>query len=332
MNKHALIPLVIGLVVGLAALKMGYNYLNKIKNQGGPDYGPTEKVVIATCDIPLGTKLTDKDVTLVAMPKKFLPQNVMKETKDAIGQTLKTTLSAKMLLLQDMVGPGDGLEGVIPEGYRAVAVKVDEFTSVGGLLRPGTRVDVLATFNLRKPTGGTETISKLILQNIEVRAVGQQFRSEQAGTVDSAKMKLSRSVTLLVKTDQSEALQLAASTGSIRLALRSATDDKSASTKGITLSQLVPVDGMAINATNSGTFGGLLSMVGKKGLTQSLPKPDEPYRVEVMNGDRTEQIFFASASSDKRVTPEPPANNRSTDKLSPASQQDFEPMQVQAAE
>jgi Flp pilus assembly protein CpaB len=45
----------------------------------------------------------------------------------------------------------------------------------------------------------------VVLQNVEVRAVGQEFRSENMENV-SAKVTPSRSVTLLVKTEDSEAL------------------------------------------------------------------------------------------------------------------------------
>jgi len=328
MNKHALIPLVIGLVVGLGALKIGYDHLNKIKNRGGQGMGPTQTIVVSTKEIPLGTKLSDKDLTVVSMPVKLVPEGAVTDAKEVIGQTLKTTLTPKMPVLKRMVGPGEGLEGVIPPGYRAVAVKVDEFTSVGGLLSPGTKVDVLATFTIRKASGGTETVSKLVLQNVEVRAVGQQYRpDDNTSNADPSKLKLSRSVTLLVKTDQSEALQLAASMGSIRLALRSALDDKSASTKGITLSQLVPLDGTKVDSAEMGTFGELASARGKRGnLTQQ--NANDPYRVEIMNGDKVEHVYFASADSDKRVEAQQANVKAGQDVIEPMGQ--HEPPQVQA--
>jgi len=329
MNKHALIPLLIGLVVGLGALKIGYAHINKMKNKGGQTMGPTQTIVVSTKEIPLGTKLSDKDLTVVSMPVKLVPEGAVTDAKEVIGQTLKTTLTPKMPVLKRMVGPGEGLEGVIPPGYRAVAVKVDEFTSVGGLLSPGTKVDVLATFTIRKASGGTETVSKLVLQNVEVRAVGQQYRPDDTtSSANPQKLKLSRSVTLLVKTDQSEALQLAASMGSIRLARRSALDDyKSTLTKGITLSQLVPLDGAKVDSAEMGTFGELASAKGKRPNSLSQNEND-PYRVEIMNGDRVEHVYFASADSDKRVNAKQADEKAGQDVIEPIEQQ--EPTQVQA--
>jgi pilus assembly protein CpaB len=308
MNKHAMIPLAIGLIVGIFALKLGYDYMNNLKSQGGNDMGPTAKVVVAGKDVPLGTKLTEADVTTVLMPKKLLPEGTFADPKEVIGQSLKASVSGKMPILKDMVGPGEGLEGIIPSGYRAVAVKVDEFTSVAGLLRPGSKVDVMATFNFRKDGGGSETISKLVLQDVEVRAVGQEYRSENMENV-SAKVKPSRSVTLLVKSEQAEALQLAASTGTIRLALRSATEDSSPSqSKGMTLSQLLRLNGQGEHPTTSGSLEKLFAFLSSPKATQAVHKTpqvkkDEPFVVEVLAGNQTETIYFASANSDRRVNP-----------------------------
>jgi pilus assembly protein CpaB len=301
MNKHAIIPLLIGLVVGIVALKLGYDYLAKMKTQNGPDLGPVQKVVVANKNLILGTKLTDKDISVVFMPGKCIPEGTLKDPKEAIGKTLKMSLLAKMPVGLAMVGPGDGLEGVIPDGLRAVAVKVDEFTSVGGLLKPGVKVDVMGTFTFRKSGGGNVTISKTVLQNVEVRAVGQQFKPDAGLVETSGKAKIqARSVTLLVTTDQAEILQLAASSGTIRLAMRAAADDKSSITKGVTLNQLVATDNYG---AESGTFENLFATgaKGKQGSTARTLNLDEPYLVEIINGKKTEQIYFAAPDSDKRV-------------------------------
>ena len=42
---------------------------------------------------------------------------------------------------------GAGLPPVIPPGFRAVSVRVNEVIGVAGYVLPGTRVDVVATVN-----------------------------------------------------------------------------------------------------------------------------------------------------------------------------------------
>ncbi len=313
MNKQAIIPLAIGLFVGLFAIKLGYDYVKKANSHKGMNFGPAQEVIIASRNLPIGTKLSDKDIVKVNMPKKLVPEGAITDTKKVIGETLRVSLSAKMPILKTMIGPGQGLEGIIPKGYRAVAVKVDEYTGVAGLLRPGTRVDVVATFKIRRGNGKLEHISKIVLQNIEVRAVGQTFRPEDS---DSPKAKLSRSVTLLVKADQVEILQLAASTGKIRLALRSAIDKQPTKVKGINLCNLLSgSNDISTSSKFANVLTGLVSMSFKKPsanvqLAEAKPvrKKPKPFVVEVMTGEKLERLYFASPNSDKRI--EPPANGR----------------------
>jgi len=311
MNKQAIIPLAIGLFVGLFAIKLGYDYVKKANANKGINFGPAQKVIVAASDLPIGKKLSDKDLTIVNMPKKLVPEDAVSEAKELIGETLRVSLAAKMPILKKMVGPGQGLEGIIPKGYRAVAVKVDEYTGVAGLLRPGVRVDVIATFKIRRNDGKLEHISKVVLQNVEVRAVGQTFRPENA---DSPKAKLSRSVTLLIKSDQMETLQLAASTGKIRLALRSAIDEQPAESKGINLCKLLSGTNDKSSPANkfANVFTGLISMSFKKKSATIQPvnkmpiikkKKPQPFMVELMTGDKLERLYFASANSDKRIEP-----------------------------
>ncbi len=316
MNKHTIIPLAIGLIVGLIAITLGYTYIKKASGSKNYNLGPLKKVVVAKRDLSIGTKITKKDITTVLMPKKLIPKDVVVDPKKAINQTVKADIPAKLPILKNMLGPGQGLEGIIPEGYRAVSVKIDEFTGVAGLLRPGVRVDVVGTFKVRNATGKIDYVSKVVLQNVEVRAVGQKFRPEDA---DSPKTKLSRSVTLLVKSDQVEKLQLAASTGKIRLALRPAFDDKPIYTKGINLAKLLSESPALASATNkAGNFlSHLFSFAFKRNANSKhktsnfqpakvktkKPKP-KPFSVELIKGESSETIYFESPESDKRIDPE----------------------------
>jgi len=308
MRKQALIPMVIGLLVGLGALKLGYDYLAKAKG-GRPATGPVTKIVVASRPIPVGTKLTETDLVLVDMPDGLVPDQAVKDVKELVGQTIRVSLAAKLPVLQPMVGPGSGIRGVIPEGYRAVTVKVDEFTGVAGLINPGDRVDVVGTFSIRTSTGN-ETISKTVLQNVEVWSVGQNITTDNMD--DASKMKLDRSVTLLVKPDQVEKLQLAASNGKIRLALRAPLDDQSNETKGITLARLLSGSPDTAGQTlQPNLLNSFLSAMNKRtgsavDQEQTLAQAGariEPYQVELIVGSKVDQIFFASRSSDQRVNP-----------------------------
>src|SRR5690606_4207070 len=121
---------------------------------------------------------------------------------------------------------GAGLPPVIPEGYRALSVRVNEVIGVAGYVLPGTRVDVVATVN---PTNQPPDVTtKVILTNVLVLAAGTKIEQ------DSEQRPMSVTVvTLLVNPDEAERLTLASTEGKIQLALRNPLDQTTPSTQGI---------------------------------------------------------------------------------------------------
>jgi len=63
-----------------------------------------------------------------------------------------------------------GLEVLLPQGKRAVAIRTTAEKVAGGFVLPGSRVDVYHTIR----RGDREAESRVVLQNILVRAVDQQ--------------------------------------------------------------------------------------------------------------------------------------------------------------
>jgi pilus assembly protein CpaB len=98
---------------------------------------------------------------------------------------------------------------------------------VAGFVLPGTRVDVLITLNPSTTLNRPVSISRTILQNIEVLASGQVTQPDQ----DGKPIKVSV-VTLLVSPDQAELLTLAAQQGRIQMALRNTLDTTAIKTLG----------------------------------------------------------------------------------------------------
>src|SRR5262249_44411752 len=132
-----------------------------------------------------------------------------------------------------------GLSGLIPAGYRAVTVRVDDEAGIAGFLYPGTIVDVLAVIS---PGGGNDqSVSKIVLQNIKVLASGSELDQRENGREPSSV----KTVTLLVTPEQAEALTLSSTEGRLRLALRSTTDQQNAGTAGANKSTLL-VGGRAL--------------------------------------------------------------------------------------
>jgi pilus assembly protein CpaB len=129
---------------------------------------------------------------------------------------------------------GAGLSALLPAGMRAVAVRVDDVVGVAGFVHPGDTVDVIAT--LRTEGSGATTVSRVILQNIKVLAVGKELdhRSRSADKVVQATV-----ATLMVDAPQSERLALAATQGKLLLTLRGAADTDEVATRGVNANTLL---------------------------------------------------------------------------------------------
>jgi Flp pilus assembly protein CpaB len=116
--------------------------------------------------------------------------------------------------------------GRIPPGFRAVSVKIDEVTGVAYQMQAGDWVDVIVVMDLDSGSRAKkETIAEVILQHVQVAAVGQGSGTEAEPAGGKGAVKPAKSVTLLVKEEDAPKLHLAATRGKITLTMRGE-DDK----------------------------------------------------------------------------------------------------------
>jgi pilus assembly protein CpaB len=191
--------------------------------------------VVAARDLPLGTMLAPGDVKTIDWPSLTVPPGYATREDEVLGHGLITPVSANEPLMTAKLADkeaGGGLPIVIPEGMRAVSVKVDEVIGVAGFVLPGTRVDVLVTLS----DGGDreEAATRVILQNVRTVASGQTIQKDANGEPQNATV-----ITLLVTPEEAEKLTLAATEGQIQLALRNTLDMAEVETDGIKAATLV---------------------------------------------------------------------------------------------
>ncbi|HEY8750467.1 MAG TPA: Flp pilus assembly protein CpaB, partial [Tepidisphaeraceae bacterium] len=182
----------------------------------------TVSVVVAKAAIPPGTALTSEDVGLAAIAAQTAPTDSFTNPADLVGRvTSAPTLQGQPFLrpLLAPVGTAPGLQALVPPGLRAVTIDVNESTGVAGLLAPGFHVDVISTGVNPDPT---KAVSRVIVQNVPVVAVGQRLGGPKAE--GDKEVAVARTVTLLVTPHAAEALDIALASGRLRLALRSIGD------------------------------------------------------------------------------------------------------------
>ncbi|MEK6677372.1 MAG: Flp pilus assembly protein CpaB [Planctomycetota bacterium] len=223
MKGKAIIPLVLGLGIGLVAVKFVIDTVSKAKASGGAQQKIT--AIKTKQDIPAFTLLTAEMVELVETQENtFAPaKDRISKLEEAVGRvTAKAIPQFSPVLLSMLAPPGTsaGMEGRIKPGFRAVSVKIDEVSGVAYQIQPGDVVDVIVVMDIdsgeRRKT--KETIAKVIVPRAEVAAIGQSTATSAEDA--TSKVKPAKSATLLVTEEDAIKLHLAATRGKITLSLR----------------------------------------------------------------------------------------------------------------
>ncbi len=178
-------------------------------------------ILVAVHDIKAGDRLTAAMVRDTAWPADMLPKGSF-TSREALFQggiepLLYTGIAEnEPILAQRLIGGVDyGLAGRLNDGMRAVTIRVNESSSVGGFVQAEDRVDVLLTQTDKAPensTGPAHTYTKTLIRNVRVLAADQQ-------TQRKVQNQPPKTVTLEVSEDDAKRLTLAGTVGQLSLTL-----------------------------------------------------------------------------------------------------------------
>jgi pilus assembly protein CpaB len=272
-------------VLALAVIAGGglaYGTYNAINGQPVKTVNaPTQPVVVASADLPLGTELKKEDLTVVNFPVGAAPEGSFSKPSDIYGRGLIVSTVKNEIILNAKLASkeaGAGLPPVIPDGMRAVSVRVNEVIGVAGYVLPGTRVDVVATAS---PNGQPQdATSKVVLSNVQVLTAGTRMEQDQ----EKGKPMAVTVVTLLVYPEQSERLALASTEGKIQLALRNPLDTSAPETPGIKQAGLLGLIKAPTKTMAANTGGKTRKAVGP--VTPEAPMAAPLPTVEMIRGDK----------------------------------------------
>jgi pilus assembly protein CpaB len=214
-KKIQLLAIMFAVITGVCV----YVFLNSLQQSSVKDY---VNVVVAVRHIDTKTQLTAEMLAIKKIPAEAVLQQSAHNIGEVVGFITQNSIEAdEPLLTSHLVKTGEqggGLSYMIPEGCRAITILVDNVAGVSGHLITGDRVDVLTEMDITHPPS-TDKISTsiMVLQNIEILATGSATVSG-TGAYDS--------VTFAVTPDQSIKLNLADTSGKIRLTLRPPLDKK----------------------------------------------------------------------------------------------------------
>jgi pilus assembly protein CpaB len=189
-------------------------------------------VVVAKVDIQPGEKIIAEQLQSVQFPSGATPDGTFQSADKLVGRVAVVQIAAREPVTDYKLAPegsAGGLSAVIPEGYRAMTVKVDDVVGISGFVMPGALVDVVVVINPAEQNGQQNPISKIVLQNIKVLANGQNIdRPKNDREPESVK-----AVTLQVLPEQAEKLALASSEGKLQLVMRNSVDQGDEQTLGV---------------------------------------------------------------------------------------------------
>ena len=95
--------------------------------------------MVAGADLALGAELRKEDLRTIAWPADAVPAGSFTDPKDLVGRGLIQSMVQNEAVLPAKlapVGSGAGLPPVIPEGKRAVSVRVNDVVGVAGMCCP----------------------------------------------------------------------------------------------------------------------------------------------------------------------------------------------------
>ncbi len=210
--------LVLALVaLGLSAV-VTYLIYRELNSRMATEEVATNQLVIAAQPLSVGIPIEPQHLKVIDWPGEPL-EGSYATTDELIGrgilfpiQTNEPMLDAKLTA----EGSGAGLAATIPEGKRALAVRVDDVAGVAGFVLPGTRVDILLSGQIKGPGIDVTTV---VLENVQVLSAGQNVEYDSAGKPQKVPV-----VTLLLTPEEAQKLTLVTIDGRIRLTLRNPLD------------------------------------------------------------------------------------------------------------
>src|SRR5262245_15996234 len=178
-----------------------------------------ERVLVANTEIKIGTVLKEPEKLFVEIPyKRGTAPNAVLDLDRMKDKVITRTVRAGQFIVPDDLSNNIGV--VPPKGTKAMGIKVDLASVVGGFVLPGSRVDVMATVSDNHSGNNPKVI--MVLQNQEVLSVDRtSVRPDGASSVETI-----NTVTLAVTPQNALRLELALkqSGGVVRLLLRDQND------------------------------------------------------------------------------------------------------------
>jgi pilus assembly protein CpaB len=211
--KRRLVPL-LGVAFVVAVISTGVFY-GLIVGKMRTSSGQPRPIVVAAGSLPRGTVLDKTHVKLMPLSGRAVPEGAFTDPDQVTGLTVLQNIEPDQPITQASLSSRDSAAPsaqAIPEGLRAVSIRVTDSPGVVAMLHAGYKVDVQAV----RSRGSGETELHTVLQDVEVLTVQPESAQNRSGP--------GAVITLLAKPEDADVLGVADAGGRIRLVLRNPSD------------------------------------------------------------------------------------------------------------
>lgn len=245
------LPLIIGIVLALIAAYLIKIYTDQQRRAVVAEankkmariQSEQVSILVAAKDMPKGAALDKDSVSVLIVSRQYVQPQAATSLDRVAGMMAAVPISKgeqitlnKFISAKDAAASGSSLAMVTPIGKRAVTISIDSISAVGGMIRPGDYVDVVAMVSVPvTTTQGKQAMQATavpLFQNVLVLAIGQDISTSSQQTVAEGRYKKeekrveSPAITLALSPREAGLLGFVQDQGKIRLALRSPSDAK----------------------------------------------------------------------------------------------------------
>ena len=158
----------------LFAVFLIYSYSQEKKKELDKNLGAKKTIVRAKDDIPEMSTIYDTMLETVEIPANYVYPDTVSVPDEIIGHVAAVPVKKGQLIMKNMLftpGPDTGISLQVAPNKRAVTVPVDEIRGVAKLIRPGDRVDIVATVDVGKGQAQRREAT-ILMQDVPILATG----------------------------------------------------------------------------------------------------------------------------------------------------------------
>lgn len=243
MRIVAVLVLLVGVGLAGGALMFASKYFDAYEaslaaQNRAPD---TVQVIVARAPINYGDRLGPENLKWVTWPAEAVPPGSFTTREGLLGESgderriaLRQIEENEPILETKITGFGESprMAMKLANGSRAVTIKIDAVTGVGGFIAAGDHVDVMLTRQVED-----QLATSVILQDVPVIAV------DQSDDAEALSPRVGKTVTVEVDSTGAQKLALAQQLGTLSLLLRGMADvGEEEEVKPVTTQDLVDLE------------------------------------------------------------------------------------------